>query len=58
MASFVKSKLKAARDAIGKKDYTLARDAASQVLDYEAENYNACVWSIALVSTLAGVCDF
>ncbi|KAF7970359.1 hypothetical protein HWV62_24268 [Athelia sp. TMB] len=41
MASFVKSKLKAARDAIGKKDYTLARDAASQVLDYEAENYNA-----------------
>jgi len=43
MASFIKSKLKAARDAIGKKDYKAAQDAASQVLEYESSNYNACV---------------
>jgi superkiller protein 3 len=39
--SFVKSKLKAARDALGKKDYQTARDAAQQVLDYEPDSYNA-----------------
>jgi superkiller protein 3 len=39
--SFVKNKLKLARDALGKKDYTQARDAASQVLEYEPDNYNA-----------------
>ncbi|KAG6878535.1 hypothetical protein C0993_004433 [Termitomyces sp. T159_Od127] len=42
--SFVKSKLKAARDALGKKDYEAAREAASQVLDYETDNYNATVF--------------
>ncbi|KAG6862290.1 hypothetical protein C0995_015987 [Termitomyces sp. Mi166 len=42
--SFVKSKLKAARDALGKKDYEAARSAASQVLDYETDNYNATVF--------------
>jgi len=40
---FVKSKLKAARDALGKKQHDAARDAASQVLDYEPDNYNAYV---------------
>jgi hypothetical protein len=43
MSSFAKSKLKAARDAIGKKNYEQARDAAAQVLDYEPDNYTACV---------------
>ena len=41
MASFVKSKLKAARDAIAKKNFELARDAASDVLSYDPDNYNA-----------------
>jgi len=39
--SFVKTKLKAARDALGKKEYEAARSAATQVLDYEPEHYNA-----------------
>ncbi|KAG6908388.1 hypothetical protein DXG01_004817 [Tephrocybe rancida] len=42
--SFAKSKLKAAREALGKKDYATASDAASQVLDYEPDNYNATVF--------------
>jgi len=41
MSSFMKSKLKAARDALGKKDYPTARDSAQQILDYEPDNYNA-----------------
>ncbi|EJU03995.1 TPR-like protein [Dacryopinax primogenitus] len=44
MSSYSKSKLKAARDAIQKKDWTTAKSAASQVLEYEAENYNALVF--------------
>ncbi|CAL1707991.1 unnamed protein product [Somion occarium] len=44
MSAFVKNKLKAARDAIGKKDYITARDAALNVLEYESENYNANVF--------------
>ncbi|KAF9222633.1 superkiller protein 3 [Gyrodon lividus] len=44
MSSFAKTKLKAARDALGKKQYEAARDAASQVLDYEPDNYNAHVF--------------
>ncbi len=39
--SLVKVKLKAAREALGKKDYPNARDAAAQVLEYEPDNYNA-----------------
>lgn len=39
--SFVKNKLKAARDFLGKKDYAGAKDAASQILEYEPDNYNA-----------------
>ncbi|KAG5646299.1 hypothetical protein DXG03_003896 [Asterophora parasitica] len=42
--SFAKSKLKLARDALAKKDYSTASDAASQVLEYEPENYNANVF--------------
>jgi superkiller protein 3 len=43
MASFIKGKLKAARESIGKKDYKAAEEAASQVLEYEPANYNASV---------------
>ena len=41
MASFTKSKLKAAKDAISKKDYEKARDASNDVLSFEPENYHA-----------------
>lgn len=43
--SFVKSKLKAARESIGHKNFSAARDAARQVLEYEPENYTAFVAS-------------
>jgi superkiller protein 3 len=39
--SFVKAKLKLAKDLLSKKDYAGSRDAASQVLEYEPENYHA-----------------
>ncbi|KAG5653623.1 hypothetical protein H0H81_011849 [Sphagnurus paluster] len=42
--SFVKNKLKAARDALSVKDYVNASSAATQVLEYEPENYNANVF--------------
>lgn len=41
--SFVKTHLKAARDSITKKDYPNAKKEAALVLDFEPENYNACV---------------
>jgi len=44
MSAFVKSKLKAARDAIGKKDYEKAREASLGVLEFEPDNYNANVF--------------
>jgi hypothetical protein len=43
MAAAIKTKLKAARDAIGRRDYLAARQSASSVLDMDAQNYNACV---------------
>ena len=43
MAAIVKTKLKAARDAISKKDYEKARDASLAVLEYDPDNYNAYV---------------
>lgn len=43
MSSFIKTKLKNARDYITKKDYGRARDAASEILSYEPDNYNAYV---------------
>ena len=42
-ANIVKSKVKAARDAIAKKDYEKARDASLAALDYDSENYHAYV---------------
>ncbi|KIK67005.1 hypothetical protein GYMLUDRAFT_37036 [Collybiopsis luxurians FD-317 M1] len=44
MSSIVKTKLKSARDLLGKKNYIGAKDAALQVLDFEPENYNANVF--------------
>ncbi|CCM00695.1 uncharacterized protein FIBRA_02734 [Fibroporia radiculosa] len=44
MSTFAKGKLKAAREAIGKKDYEKARDTSTEVLEYEPENYNANVF--------------
>jgi len=41
--SFVKARLKLARESIGRKDFASAHDAANQVLEYEPENYNAFV---------------
>ncbi|KAH9485295.1 Superkiller protein 3 [Psilocybe cubensis] len=42
--SLAKTQLKAARDYISKKDYINAKRAATQVLDFEPENYNAHVF--------------
>ncbi|KAF7375997.1 Antiviral protein [Mycena sanguinolenta] len=42
--SLVKGKLKAARDALGKKQYAAAKDAAEQALAFDPENYNANVF--------------
>ncbi|KAH9895045.1 TPR-like protein [Cubamyces lactineus] len=41
MSAFVKSKLKTARDALGKNENEKARDAALGVLEYEPDNPNA-----------------
>ena len=41
MSTFVKTKIKAAREALAKKDYATARDASTKALEYEPENYNA-----------------
>jgi superkiller protein 3 len=52
--SFIKAKLKVARDAIGKKDYSTARDASLQVVEYDPANYNALAhlfcWELAPIS--------
>jgi superkiller protein 3 len=44
--ALLKGKLKAARDALNKKDYHwhLAHDTSLQILEYEPENYNAYVY--------------
>lgn len=41
MSAIVKPKLKAAREALGKKDYAKAKDSSLSVLDYEPENFHA-----------------
>ena len=56
MSSIVKTKLKAAKEAVGKKDYEKARDASLAVLDYDPENYHAYVAIIPTHSTtLVGI---
>ncbi|KAJ7668399.1 TPR-like protein [Mycena polygramma] len=42
--SLVKAKLKAAREALGKKQYAAAKDAAEQALTFDPANYNANVF--------------
>ncbi|KAK7466875.1 Superkiller protein 3 [Stygiomarasmius scandens] len=54
--SIVKTKLKNARDYLGKKKYDSAKDAALQVLDYEPDNYNANVF-LGLASLELGDLD-
>ncbi|KZT68315.1 TPR-like protein [Daedalea quercina L-15889] len=44
MSVILKTKLKAAKDAVGKKEYEKARDASLAVLDYDSENYHANVF--------------
>lgn len=44
-SAFTKSKLKASRDAIQKKEWQDAVDAANDVLEHESDNYNAIVFS-------------
>lgn len=60
MAAFIKTKLKAAKDAIGKKDYAAARSAAEGVLSFEADNYHACVLCCLsrLWRALTGRCSY
>ncbi|KXN90207.1 Superkiller protein 3 [Leucoagaricus sp. SymC.cos] len=52
MSSFVKTKLKLARESIGKKDFSAVRDAATQVLEFEPEDYNAHVFLALALSKL------
>lgn len=50
-SSFVKSKLKASRDAIQGKDWERAETEAKEALDHEADNYNALVFrALALLN--------
>ncbi|KAH8119473.1 TPR-like protein [Phellopilus nigrolimitatus] len=44
MSTFIKTKLKAARECIQKKDFAKARDATEEILSYEPEHYNANVF--------------
>lgn len=44
MASYVKAQLKASREALSKKDYGAALEAADNVLNYEHDHYNALVF--------------
>ena len=41
MSAIVKTKLKAAGEALRKKEYEKAKAAASEVLDYDPDNTNA-----------------
>lgn len=41
MSTIVKTRLKASREAIGKKDFEKARDDSLKVLEFDPENYNA-----------------
>ncbi|KAI0305418.1 TPR-like protein [Multifurca ochricompacta] len=43
-SALLKGKLKAAREALNKKDFQLAHDTSLQILDYEPDNYNAKIF--------------
>lgn len=53
----MKVKLKAAREAITKKDFNLARDSATTVLEYEPDNYNAYVLFIFSLLKIITFCN-
>ncbi|KAJ3841697.1 TPR-like protein [Lentinula raphanica] len=55
-SAIAKTKLKNARDLLGKKNYAGAKDAALQVLQYEVDNYNANVF-LGLASLELGELD-
>jgi superkiller protein 3 len=42
-SALLKGKVKAARDALNKKDFQLAHDTSLEILGYEPENYHAYV---------------
>ena len=54
-STLLKSKLKAARDALNKKDYQFAHDTSLQILEYEPDNYHAYVSQRATVRRLLRV---
>ncbi|PWN18353.1 TPR-like protein [Microstroma glucosiphilum] len=50
-SAYAKAKLKESRDAIQRKDWSAAREAAESVLESEADNYNATVFlALALLN--------
>ena len=57
MAAIIKTKLKNARDAISKKQFATAKDLSLGVLEYDPENYNACVLDPLLLASLAAQPD-
>lgn len=48
-SALLKVKLKAARDALKKKDYQAAHDTSLEILEYEPNNYNAYVSQRAML---------
>jgi len=50
-SALLKGKLKAARDALNKKDYQFAHDASLQILEYEPDNYHAYVSQRVAITT-------
>jgi len=48
-SALLKGKLKAARDALNKKDFQSAHDTSLQILEYEPDNYNAYVYWCAAI---------
>jgi hypothetical protein len=48
-SALLKGKLKAAREALNKKDFQSAHDTSLQILEYEPDNYNAYVYWCAAI---------
>ncbi len=49
-SALLKGKLKAAKDALNKKDYQFAHDTSLQILEYEPDNYHAYVSQRAAIT--------
>ena len=54
-SALLKEKLKAARDALSKKNFQSAHDTSLQILEYEPENYNAYVSPRAAIPGFDGL---